>query len=169
MLRLDEPLLNLALEAVVNHGYGDFFPEPTELGIVIENWDSLRPILADFDLDTYSGYDRITAFAPKSRLNIRRVTLLLRKLSGELPRSLNSSIRPTLSDLVPIRASRTWQPRPPCCRARRPHPRRSPRAESSRLRACGYSFGRSERLQWQTYLRTKKKRPLGTQSLPSAQ
>jgi hypothetical protein len=76
MLKLGEPLLDLALEAVVHHGYGDFFPEPTEFGIVIANWDSLRPILADFDLDTYSGYDRIDTFAPKSRVNIRRVALL---------------------------------------------------------------------------------------------
>jgi hypothetical protein len=76
MLKLDEALLDLALEAVVNHGYGDFFPDPTELGIVIANWDTLRPILAEFDLDTYTGYDRITTFAPKSRLNIRKVALL---------------------------------------------------------------------------------------------
>jgi hypothetical protein len=40
------------------------------------NWDQLRPFLAALDLDTYTGYDRIDTFAPKSRLNIRRVALL---------------------------------------------------------------------------------------------
>ena len=76
MLQLDEELLELALNAVVHHGYGDFFPEPTELAIAIANWDQLRPFLAALDLDTYAGYDRIDTFAPKSRLNIRRVALL---------------------------------------------------------------------------------------------
>jgi reverse transcriptase-like protein len=76
MLKLDEGLLELALNAVVNQGYGDFFPEPTELGIAMANWDELRPFLASLDLDTYTGYDRIDTFAPKSRLNIRRVALL---------------------------------------------------------------------------------------------
>ena len=76
MLKLDQPLLDLALHAVVNHEYSDFFPEPPELAMVLTNWDDLRPWLADLDLDTYAGYDRITTFAPKSRLNIRKVSLL---------------------------------------------------------------------------------------------
>jgi hypothetical protein len=76
MLKLDEGLLELALNAVAHHGYGDFFPEPTELGIVMANWEELRPFLAGVDLDTYTGYGRIDTFAPKSRLNIRRVALL---------------------------------------------------------------------------------------------
>jgi hypothetical protein len=32
--------------------------------------------LADLDLDTYDGYSPIRSFAPKSRLNVRRVALL---------------------------------------------------------------------------------------------
>jgi hypothetical protein len=76
MLELDGQLLDSALEAVANHGYGDFFPEPPELPIILAKWDELRPYLADLDLDTYNGYDRVTTFAPKSRLNIRHVTLL---------------------------------------------------------------------------------------------
>jgi len=76
MLKLDEALLDLALVAIGIQGYGDFFPEPAEFGIVMNNWDALRPCLADFDLDIYKGYDRLTTFAPKSRLNIRRVALL---------------------------------------------------------------------------------------------
>ena len=43
---------------------------------MIANWDDLRPFLATLDFDTYTGYDRIDTFAPKSRLNIRRVALL---------------------------------------------------------------------------------------------
>jgi hypothetical protein len=76
MLKLSEASLDLALAAIDHHGYGDFFPEPPELGIARSHWDELRPYLADLDLDTYTGYDRVTAFAPKSRLNIRRVALL---------------------------------------------------------------------------------------------
>jgi len=76
MVKLSEASLDLALAAIGHHGYGDFFPEPPELGIARSHWNDLRPYLADVDLDTYTGYDRVTAFAPKSRLNIRRVALL---------------------------------------------------------------------------------------------
>lgn len=47
-----------------------------EFEIARSHWDELRPYLANLDLDTYTGYDRVTTFAPKSRLNIRRVALL---------------------------------------------------------------------------------------------
>lgn len=76
MLRLPGTALDLALAAINYHGYGDFFPEPPELGIVRSHWSDFRSYLADIDLDTYAGYDRIVAFAPKSRLNIKRVALL---------------------------------------------------------------------------------------------
>jgi len=76
MVRLDASTLDSALGAVKRHGYSDFFPEPPEFHLVIANWPDLRAYLANVDLDTYEGYDRITIFAPKSRLNIRRVTLL---------------------------------------------------------------------------------------------
>jgi hypothetical protein len=76
MLKLSESLLDLSLAAIDYHGYGDFFPAPPELDIVKANWKDLRTFLADLDLDTYIGYDRVTSFAPKSRLNIRRVALL---------------------------------------------------------------------------------------------
>jgi hypothetical protein len=76
MLKLDAAALDSALDAVKRHGYGDFFPEPPEFGLVQANWSEIRAFLADIDLDTYEGYDRITTFAPKSRLNIRRVMLL---------------------------------------------------------------------------------------------
>jgi hypothetical protein len=76
MLKLDAALLDGALDAIKRHGYGDFFPEPPEFGIVQANWPDIRTLLTGIDLDTYEGYDRVATFAPKSRLNIRRVLLL---------------------------------------------------------------------------------------------
>ena len=75
-MRLTSALLKRALRATMHHGYGTFFPEPPELAIVKENWSALCVELAKVDLDTYQGYDSILSFAPKSRLNIRRVGLL---------------------------------------------------------------------------------------------
>jgi hypothetical protein len=62
--------------AIQLHGYGDFFPDPPELSLVIGKWSDIRAELAQVDLDLYEGYDAIFAFAPKSRLNVRRVALL---------------------------------------------------------------------------------------------
>jgi hypothetical protein len=76
MLKLSKTLLHRGFSAVVHHGYGSFFPEPPELAIVKANWTQLKSELADVDLDTYEGYSPIWAFAPKSRLNVRRVCLL---------------------------------------------------------------------------------------------
>lgn len=76
MLKLDEDLLNRSLAAICHHGYGDFFPEPPEFKLIQNNWDQIRSFLTTIDLDIYTGYDRITTFAPKSRLNIRKVLLL---------------------------------------------------------------------------------------------
>src|SRR5215472_17968283 len=76
MFRLSASSLNNALSAVNNHGYGDFFPEPPEWELVQADWDEVRQFLESQDLDTYAGYDVISAFAPKSRLNVRRVALL---------------------------------------------------------------------------------------------
>ncbi len=76
MFKVSEAELDLALAALEKHGYGDFFPEPPELALVRVNWPVVRAELTRIDLDTYEGYDVLTAFAPKSRLNIRRVALL---------------------------------------------------------------------------------------------
>ena len=76
MIKLSAKLLDLAVNAIVTHGYGDFFPDPPELNVVLANWDDVRAELSELDLDTYRGYDHVAAFAPKSRLNIRRVVLL---------------------------------------------------------------------------------------------
>lgn len=76
MFRLSSSSLDNAVVAVRNHGYGDFFPEPPELELVKDDWDGVRQFLESQDLDIYPGYDVMFAFAPKSRLNVRRVALL---------------------------------------------------------------------------------------------
>lgn len=76
MLFLSELELDHALAAIQRHGYGDFFPEPPELSLLTRNWGDIRAALAQVDLDLYEGYDVTFSFAPKSRLNVRRVALL---------------------------------------------------------------------------------------------
>lgn len=76
MLYLTTDQLNSALNAVLAHGYGDFFPDPPELSLLVNNWEGIRDELAKLDLDQYDGHDVIFAFAPKSRFNVRRVALL---------------------------------------------------------------------------------------------
>jgi hypothetical protein len=68
MLRLSPDELDRALLAIQVHGYGDFFPDPPELSLLVAKWDEIRNELALVDLDLYEGYDVIFAFAPKSRL-----------------------------------------------------------------------------------------------------
>lgn len=75
-VKLAETLLDSALAATVHHGFGSFFPEPPELQILCKNWAQIKPELADIDLDVYKGYSQIQSFAPKSRLNVRRTSLL---------------------------------------------------------------------------------------------
>jgi uncharacterized protein (DUF433 family) len=75
-MNLSSALLKRALKATLHHGYGTLFAEPPELGIVKSNWTALVVELSKIDLDTYPGYDAILSFAPKSRLNVRRVGLL---------------------------------------------------------------------------------------------
>jgi hypothetical protein len=76
MLRLSPDELDRALLAIQAHGYGDFFPNPPELSLLVGKWDEIRNELSQMDLDLYEGYDVVFAFAPKSRLNVRRVALL---------------------------------------------------------------------------------------------
>ncbi len=64
------------MKATLRHGYGTLFSQPPELEIVKTNWADLIVELAKIDLDVYQGYDAILSFAPKSRLNVRRVGLL---------------------------------------------------------------------------------------------
>ena len=75
-MNLSENSLDNALSALEHHGYGDFLPKPPEFQLLKDNWSTVRPELAAIDLDTYGGHESIGAFAPKSRLNVRHVTLL---------------------------------------------------------------------------------------------
>jgi hypothetical protein len=76
MFHLSASTLRNAVIALNNHGYGDFFPEPPELDLVEKDWEEVGQFLESQDLDVYAGYDVTSAFAPKSRLNVRRVALL---------------------------------------------------------------------------------------------
>lgn len=76
MLHLTIDQLDQSLTAVLVHGYGDFFPDPPEMSLLVNEWESIKTELAGIDLDQYEGHDVIFAFAPKSRFNVRRVALL---------------------------------------------------------------------------------------------
>jgi hypothetical protein len=56
-MNLSTALLKRALKATLRHGYGTFFAEPPELGILKDNWTELVVDLSRVDLDTYQGYD----------------------------------------------------------------------------------------------------------------
>ncbi len=76
MLKLKAQLLERAKAAAILHGYGTFLPEPPEFALLKKNWKDVKNMLVSIDLDTYDGYTPIRSFAPKSRLNVRRVALL---------------------------------------------------------------------------------------------
>jgi hypothetical protein len=76
MLFISEELLDRAFSALQHHGNNNFFPDPPEHQTIETNWQAIRSELSAIDLDTYSGYQSCEMFAPKSRLNIRRVTQL---------------------------------------------------------------------------------------------
>jgi hypothetical protein len=76
MFRLTETQLDRAVGAIQHHGQGDFFPNAPELALVFSNWPAIRAELVGIDLDTYTGYATCQMFAPKGRLNIRRVAQL---------------------------------------------------------------------------------------------
>ena len=75
-MKLKPHELNRGMAATRHHGFGTFLPEPPEWALVRKHWKDFRTLLASFDLDVYDGYGPIRSFAPKSRLNVRRVTLL---------------------------------------------------------------------------------------------
>lgn len=76
MLFLSEAILDRAINAIRHHGCGGFFPNPPEFPVLLANLDSIKAELVRIDLDTYLGYPACQMFAPKSRLNIRRVDQL---------------------------------------------------------------------------------------------
>jgi len=76
MVKLTQQLLERGMAEATFHGHGTFLPEPPEFTLARKNWNSTKPLLASIDLDTYEGYSPMRSFAPKSRLNVRRVSLL---------------------------------------------------------------------------------------------
>ena len=76
MIKLSQQALERGMAAATFHGYGTFLPEPPEFNLTRKNWKSIKALLASVDLDTYDGYSPIRSFAPKSRVNVRRVSLL---------------------------------------------------------------------------------------------
>jgi hypothetical protein len=68
--------LDRAFEAVNHHGYSALIPPPEEWAIVQAQWTSLRADLEKLDLEIYQPYPAMRFYAPKSRINIRPVTLL---------------------------------------------------------------------------------------------
>ena len=76
MISLSEKELDLGLEILKWHGYGDFFPKPPEFDILSKGWASFRKHLSTLDLEKYEGYQPIEISAPKSRISLRRVALL---------------------------------------------------------------------------------------------
>jgi hypothetical protein len=76
MPKLKQQLLERGMTAARFHGYGTFLPEPPEFALARKSWKDTKAFLLSTDLDTYEGYSPIRSFAPKSRLNVRRVSLL---------------------------------------------------------------------------------------------
>src|SRR5689334_1580629 len=76
MFKLTEASLQRGYDAILHHGYSDFFPPPAEFEIIKSGWAALKVELANIDLHSYRPCKPITAFAPKSKINLRPVTLL---------------------------------------------------------------------------------------------
>jgi hypothetical protein len=76
MFTLGEASLQRGYDAILYHGYSDFFPEPPELAAVKKGWASLRSELSKLDLSRYTPQKPVFTFAPKSKINLRPVVLL---------------------------------------------------------------------------------------------
>lgn len=76
MFHLTDDELDNAFGAVDHHGYSIYLPTPPEWEVVRENWTEFRGHLGGIDLDQYQPCPPMRLYAPKSRINIRPVTLL---------------------------------------------------------------------------------------------
>ena len=76
MLKLTAEELQNAFDAIHHHGYSALLPPPAEWSLVAESWATIREELASVDLDGYRPYRAMRIYAPKSRYNLRVVTLL---------------------------------------------------------------------------------------------
>src|SRR5262245_46396262 len=68
--------LDWAFDAINHHGYSALLPPPEEWAVVKDNWTSFRAELEKLDLDIYHPYPPLRVYAPKSRINLRPVSLL---------------------------------------------------------------------------------------------
>lgn len=68
--------LDASLNAIIFHGYSDFFPGPPEFKILNEKWPIFRDYLAGVNLEEYKPYRPMEMSAPKSKINLRWVSLL---------------------------------------------------------------------------------------------
>jgi hypothetical protein len=76
LFHLSDTSIQNGFETIKHHGYSDFFPAPPEWDAVEAGWSELKPILANIDLHQYIPFRPIYAHAPKSKINLRPVTLL---------------------------------------------------------------------------------------------
>ena len=76
MFHLSDTSIQNGFETIKHHGYSDFFPAPPEWDAVEAGWSELKPMLANIDLHHYVPFRPIYAHAPKSKINLRPVTLL---------------------------------------------------------------------------------------------
>src|SRR5579872_3088689 len=76
MFRLSDASLQRGYEAILHHGYSDFFPAPPEFEAVQKGWQKLKADLAAIDLHNHKPFKPVSAFAPKSKINLRPVVLL---------------------------------------------------------------------------------------------
>jgi Reverse transcriptase (RNA-dependent DNA polymerase) len=97
LISLSEKELDLGLEILKHHGYGDFFPRPPEFDILSKDWASFRKHLGTLDLGKYEAYQPIEISAPKSRINLRRVALL-HPFDAVIYSSLVGLVRDSIAD-----------------------------------------------------------------------
>jgi hypothetical protein len=76
LFHLSDASIQNGFETIKHHGYSDFFPTPPEWAAVEAGWSELKPLLANIDLQEYTPFRPIYAHAPKSKINLRPVTLL---------------------------------------------------------------------------------------------
>ena len=76
MFKLTAEELQNAFDAIDHHGYSALLPPPAEWPLITESWATIREELTSVDLDGYRPYRAMRIYAPKSRYNLRMVTLL---------------------------------------------------------------------------------------------
>lgn len=76
MFKLTQAELDAAFQAIEHHGFSALLPTPIEWKTVRDHWPEFRTFLQTIDLRTYTPYQPLTVYAPKSRYMLRVVKLL---------------------------------------------------------------------------------------------